>query len=365
MKITKIESFAKPAVGLVRITADSGECGWGQIATYEAADIVAECLHRQVARIALGRAVDDCEGILDDARRATLKFPGSYLSRAIASLDTALLDLRAKALKTTVCELLGGTPRPVPVYGSSMSRKITPKDEAARLVRLRDEQGFRAFKIRVGASAGKDQDAWPGRTEEIIPEVRKALGADIVIHADANSCYSPPRALEVGSMLEDNGYGHFEEPCPYWEYDWTKLVTSKLHIPVAGGEQDNYLPAWRTMIRDHVVDIIQPDMCYVGGVTRALEVARLAEEFGMPCTPHAANHSLVSVFTLHAMSAMPNAGPFMELSIEDQSLYQRMYSPALIVRDGFVDIPQEGFGWGVTIRNEWLSEAAHLASEAE
>lgn len=363
MKIVNVESFSKPHVALVRVTADNGATGWGQIATYEAADLVAQCLHRQIAKVFLGRSVEDHHEILEDARRATLKFPGSYLSRAIASVDTALLDLRAKERKISVCELLGGTPRPVAVYGSSMSRAITPKDEASRMVRLRDEYGFRAFKIRVGGSAGKNQDAWPGRTDEIIPLVRRSVGDRIVILADANSCYSPPKAIEVGKMLEDNGYGHFEEPCPYWEYDWTRTVTATLRIEVAGGEQDNYLPAWRTMIRDHVVDIVQPDMCYVGGVTRALEIARLAAEYGLPCTPHAANHSLVSVFTLHAVLAMRNAGPFMELSIEDQSQYRSMFSPELVVRDGMVDVPDEGYGWGVTINDEWLKDSAYLSSE--
>lgn len=364
MKIVKIETYAKPGVGLLRLTADTGDSGWGQIATYEAADIVAQALHRQVAGVVLGREPEDHPEILDTIMRATLKFPGSYLCRAAAAVDTALYDLRAKSRRLLVCELLGGNTAPVAVYGSSMSRTITPSDEADRLKRLREERGFRAFKIRVGSPAGKDVDAWPGRTQEIIPAVRRSLGDDIVIHADANSCYSPAKAIEVGRMLEDNGFGHFEEPCPYWEYDWTKFVTSKLRIPVAGGEQDNYLPAWKSMIREHVVDIVQPDMCYAGGVSRALEVARTAAEYGMQCTPHSANHSLVSVFTLHAMSAMQNAGPYMELSIEDQSAFRRMFSPELIVRDGTVAIPDEGYGWGVTIQEKWLSEAEYRISEA-
>ena len=87
-------------------------------------------------------------------------------------------------------------------------------------------------------------------------------------------------AIDLGTPGEDNHYGHFEEPCPYWEYDWTRMVTRKLTIPVAGGEQDNYMPAWKTMIRDHVVDIVQPDICYIGGFTRAREVADMAAEYG-------------------------------------------------------------------------------------
>ena len=364
MKITKIESFSKPNVGLVRVTSESGAIGWGQIATYEAADIVAQSLHRQVAPVALGRDIEEHEELLDAILRATLKFPGSYVCRAMAAIDTALLDLRAKLKKVSVGELLGGAPAPMAVYGSSMSRSITPKDEASRMVRLRDEQGIRAFKTRVAVSAGRDTEPWPGRSEELIPTLRKALGSDIVIHADANSGYSADRAIEIGRMLEANGYGHFEEPCPYWEYDWTKKVADTLGIPVAGGEQDNYMPAWKTMIRDHVVDIVQPDICYCGGVLRAMRIAELAAGEGMQCTPHCANHSLVAVFTLHAMSAIPNAGPYMEFSIEDQSSVRAMYTPHLEIVDGKLAPPSEGYGWGVTISEDWLAQAGHLVSES-
>ncbi len=365
MKITSIETFSKPGVALLRLTCESGATGWGQIATTEAADIVATCLHRQVARVVIGREIDDHGTILDDVLHKNLKFPGSYICRALAAVDTALIDLRAKIAEQTAWQFLGSTPDPVAVYGSSMSRDITPRDEAARMGRLRDESGYRAFKLRVGSWSGNDVDSWPGRTEELIPTVRKALGDDVTIHADANSCYSPARALEVGRMLEDNDYGHFEEPCPYWEYDWTKRVTAKLRIPVAGGEQDNYMPAWRYMITDHVVDIVQPDICYVGGVTRTLKIARFAAEHGLLCTPHSANHSLVTVFTLALRNALPNPGPFMEFSIEDQTNFRAMFTPALTVSDGVVKLPDEGYGWGVTIKPDWLERAEYRITTAD
>ena len=121
-----------------------------------------------------------------------------------------------------MCELLGGTPRALPVYASSMRRDITPAAEADRLVRLRDRHGYDAFKIRIGRECGHDQDEWPGRTEAIVPAVRRALGDDAALLVDANSCYSPNKAIEIGRMLEDHGVCHFEEPCPYWELEWTR-----------------------------------------------------------------------------------------------------------------------------------------------
>ena len=95
-----------------------------------------------------------------------------------------------------------------------MRRDISPADEAARLARLRDELGCKAFKIRLGTPGGRNRDAAPGRSEAIIPAVRKAVGAGIELHADANSCYTPDVAIPMGRRLEDAGYAAFEEPCP-------------------------------------------------------------------------------------------------------------------------------------------------------
>src|SRR5690606_17398950 len=127
---------------------------------------------------------------------------------------------------------------------SSMKRDITPADEAERFKRLRDRFGFDAFKFRVGAECGRDIDEWPGRTEEIVPTIRKALGDGATLLVDANSGFSPARAIEVGRMLQDNGVVHYEEPCPYWEYEQTRQVREALELDVTGGEQDCSLVDW-------------------------------------------------------------------------------------------------------------------------
>ncbi|HEX4627422.1 MAG TPA: enolase C-terminal domain-like protein, partial [Gemmatimonadales bacterium] len=78
-----------------------------------------------------------------------------------------------------------------------------------------------------------------------MPAVRRALGPKAHLMVDANSAYSPARAIEVGKMLEAHGVRHFEEPCPYWEPEQTRQVAEALDLMVAGGEQDCMLPEWR------------------------------------------------------------------------------------------------------------------------
>ena len=295
---------------------------------------------------------------MDRVIDANMKFPWSYVCRALAGVDTAIWDLYGKIKGKPVCELAGGKTDPFPVYGSSMRRDISPEDEASRLAKLRDSHGFKAFKVRLGVPTGHDRDASPGRTESLIPAVRKAVGDDIQLLADGNSCYTPPRAIEVGRRMEDNRYYWFEEPCPYWELEWTAEVAAALKMNVAGGEQDNDLAQWRRMIRMNAVDILQPDLCYIGGFTRAWRVAKMGQKAGKLVVPHSSHLSLVTLFSLHFMAAIANAGPFVEFTIEgDINEGETIYSPTLKVNDGKVRIP-EGPGWGVRINPAWLEKAA-------
>jgi L-alanine-DL-glutamate epimerase-like enolase superfamily enzyme len=365
MKIRKLETFCNEFVGIVRVTVDTGDQGWGQVSTYNA-DITCQIFHRQVARHALGTDAIDFGNTLLLINEREHKYPGSYLRRATAGLDTALLDLRGKAEGKPVVALIGGKPQKLRCYASSMKRDITPEDETKRFLKLRDEKGFDAFKWRVGAECGRDQDEWPGRTEAIVPMVARALGDGVAKLVDANSCYSPAKAIAVGRLLEDEGIGHFEEPCPYWEFEQTKQVADALSIDVTGGEQDCEFTAWKAMIGMRAVDIVQPDIMYMGGILRTLEVARMAAAAGLPCTPHSANLSLVTMCTMHLLGAIPNAGKYLEFSIEGPDYYPwqdgLFLGDPYKITDGKVTIP-DAPGWGTEINPAWLEKAHYHASE--
>jgi L-alanine-DL-glutamate epimerase-like enolase superfamily enzyme len=361
MKIIRLETFCNEFVGFVRVTAEDGSTGWGQVSTYNA-DITAQVFHRQVAPWAIGRSFDDLETLVALIPEKEHKFPGSYLRRALAGLDTAIWDWRGKQAGKPVASLLGGSPGPLRAYASSMRRDITPREEGERLARLRDEQGFDAFKFRVAAECGHDVDEWPGRTEQIIPHMRKALGDRAALLVDANSGFSAHRAIEVGRMLEAHGYEHYEEPCPYWEMEETKKVADALQtINVTGGEQDCDLQHWKRMIAMRAVDIIQPDILYLGGMVRTMKVAAMGAQAGLPCTPHSANLSLVTLFTMHLLRAIPNAGKYLEFSIEGPEYYpwqQELFvETPYAIRDGKAFVTDRP-GWGVEISPEWLARSS-------
>lgn len=363
LKIKSIESFRQGNAVFVKVKADDGSEGFGQLAPYNT-NITVSVLHEMIAQHALGKDPYEIASVTEHCIEVNYKFPWSFVCRATSGLETALWDLRGKREKKSVTELLGGKHRPIAAYGSSMRRDITPKDEAARLVKLKDEQGFEAFKIRVGKVTGHNEDEWPGRTEEIIPLIRKAVGDKTVLLADANSCYTPEKAIQVGRMMEDNNYYFFEEPCPFWELEWTAEVNAALNMHVAGGEQDNDIAQWRRMIKMNAVDIVQPDICYLGGISRAMMVADMAAKANKTCVPHSANLSMLTLFAAHIMSSIPNPAPYLEYSIESVPWATGLFQPALKVKDGKLSIP-DGPGWGVEINKEWLAKAEYRISEVK
>ena len=364
MKITKLETFGNEFVCFTRVTTEDGATGWGQLSTYNA-DITAEIFHRQVVRHALGTEIEMMEDTLNLISEREHKYPGSYLRRAQTGLDTAVWDHRGKAAGKPVVSLLGGTPGKLRAYASSMKRDITPEDEAKRFLHLRDIYGFTAFKWRVGAECGRGRDEWPGRTEAVIPVVSKALGDGIDKLVDGNSCYAPAAAIEVGKRLQDNGIGHFEEPCPYWQVDQTAEVRAALTLDVAGGEQDCEFTAWHLAIDHKAVDILQPDVMYLGGISRTLEVCKMGAKAGLPMTPHAANLSLVTLCTMHLLKAIPNAGKYLEFSIEGLDYYPWQHglfaNDPYKITDGHATIT-DAPGWGVEIHPDFLSNSTYRES---
>jgi len=364
--IARLESFHNEFVCFIKATASDGAVGWGQTSTYNA-DITAAVFHRQIAPWALGQPAGDIAALIERIERAEHKFPGTYRNRALAGLDTALWDMAGKRVGLPVAALIGGSAGSVRAYASSMQRDIASEDEAERLKRICGEQGFSAAKFRIGAECGRDVDQWPGRTEAIIPAVTRALpGIDTLV--DANSGFSVGRAIAVGHMLQDHGVSHFEEPVSWWDLEATKAVSDALQIDVTGGEQDFDMATWRRMIRMRAVDVVQPDVMYLGGLSNTLKVAAMAAEAGLPCTPHAANLGLVTPCTMHLLRALPNAGKYLEFSIEGDEYYpwQRglFLGDPFAVTDGALRVT-DAPGWGIDVNPAWLEAARYTDSPVD
>lgn len=361
-KIVRIETYLAPQQAVVRVLTDDGAEGIGQTSPYQA-DVTVDVLHKMVAPFFLGKNPWDLERLGEECLRRLHKFPGSFVHRALCGIDTALWDRNAKCAGVPVYRLLGGADRhKVPMYASSMQRMTSPEEEADRIERVVDEGGFECVKIKIGDMMGRDSDPIPGRTERLIPLMRERLGPSTGIHADANGGYNPAKAIQIGRMLEEYAYFHFEEPCPFTQLESTAAVAAALDMPVAGGEQDYSLDQFHRMIAMRAVDIVQPDIGYIGGITPARKVAFMAEAAGIPCTPHCANQSMLQVFTLHFAAAMPACTQYQEWSIEDNQTWAReIYEPALVVEGGGVNVT-DAPGWGISILPSYLAKAEERVS---
>lgn len=364
LHIARLETFHDEFCCFVKVTAESGDFGWGQCAPWNA-DITAQVFHRQIAPWALGAPTLDRAALIARIEAREHRFAGSYRARALAGLDTALWDLQGRVEGKPVVELLGGKPGRIRACATSLRSDITPEGEADRLARLCGERGFTAAKWRI---EGGPEPAWQGRTEAVIPAVAHALGPDIEKRVDAGGGLSVARAIAVGRRLEAEGIAQLAEPVACDEPEHALAVTQALSLDVAGGGRHCDAGAWARMIRLQAVDVACPDPLGLGGLTRTLEVARLTAHAGMPLAPQVEDLSLGLICGLHLLGAIPNAGACLDLPIEGDDY--RPWQHGLFLGDpfrveaGHLRIP-DAPGWGVEVDPGWLARATHRETSAE
>jgi L-alanine-DL-glutamate epimerase-like enolase superfamily enzyme len=354
MKITRVEPLHVDPNLLVRVHTDEGIVGYGECSPM-ANRLVAAHIEHLLAALVVGRDPFDIEALVERMFISTYKVAGQGLAMAVSGIEIALWDIVGKACGQPIHRLLGGAYRKqIPMYASSMSRDISPAEEARRLAGLVEKHGFKAVKVKVGGTFGFDRDAAPGRSAALIKEVRAALGDGVEIMMDGNSGFTAPRAIELARAVEKYRIFHFEEPCPYWDLDSTAKVAKALDMPVAGGEQDWELTRFREMLQREAVDIVQPDVIKAGGFLVCRKIAAVAEAFGCVCTPHQ-TQPFGTVANLHLAASTPSIRYFQEYSIEPHPLWDKLFvEPVLEVKDGYLTVP-EGPGLGVEINEKVLN----------
>ncbi len=311
------------------------------------AEYLSAILKQLVIPFFIGKDARDLENLLWELYRwqDNYKLYGLALWCPQAWVEFAILDMLGRITGKPMGALLGNIIRTeVPFYIASGRRDTTPEQEVEYLQRLLEQSGAKALKFRVGGRMSRNADAMPGRTEKLIPLVRKTFGEAIDIHADSNSSYDPPRAIEVGRLLEEVNAVYFEEPCPFDHLEDTKKVADSLAIPVAGGEQEYSDWRFRWMIANRAVDIVQPDLHYYGGMIRSIRVARMAESANMPTTVHISG-GLGFVYMLHFASCVKDIGRYQEYKLGTE-VYGNWFDPPITVKDGRMSVPS-GPGLGI------------------
>lgn len=286
------------------------------------------------------------------------RLSGMALGVPLSSVEFAILDMMGKIAGKPMGELFGEIHhREVAVYQATEYRE-KPVGESLELIK-RDvaEYSAKALKIKVGGLMFMTSDinavGPPGRTETIIPLVRKTFGDDMVLYADSNGFYSVKEAIRVGKLLEEYRFQFFEEPVPFDWYEETKMVADALTIPVAGGEQEYSLHGFRWLIANDGVEIVQPDTNYFGGMIRSMKVALMANALGKKCTPHMSGGDLGFLYMVHFVSALPNALQYNEFKGFKTDIKFECKTSPLRSENGMVKVPT-GPGLGVEIDPEFV-----------
>jgi D-galactarolactone cycloisomerase len=328
----------------VRVTVEDGTSGWGEGGPPIPG---AYLLRTRVADALIG--MDALASDLIHERAALLGIPRGLLG----AVDIAVWDVKGKLLGQSIASLLGGARRErVPAYASlhNYSESADCGDELAALIEDARSQGFRALKLKIaGRSLVED--------ERYLRLAREVAGSDFGLMADANQCYELPQATRVARVLEQLGYAWFEEPLQRADLAGYQCLHAKVDIAIAGGEGAQSAADLQTLLAARAVDITQPDVAGVGGISEARHLARMAAVWGAMPTWHVWNSPLIQVATLHLLGNQPpwrrlstgaEAAP-LEITTMPNPMRQALVPDApRIERDGAIRVPT-GAGLGVDV----------------
>jgi L-alanine-DL-glutamate epimerase-like enolase superfamily enzyme len=306
----------------------------------------------------IGKDARKLEQVLDEVYvyQSNYKLQNLALWVPLATIEFAILDMLGKLAGKPIGELIGEIHNPeVAVYQANNYRGKTALESIEGIKQDVEEVQARALKVKIGGRMSKDADYPPGRTEELIPLVRKTFGDEMVIYADSNGSYSTKEAIRIGRIIETHRFDFYEEPVPFDWYEETRQVADALDVPIAGGEQEPSMHQFRWLIANDALDIVQPDMFYFGGMIRSMKVARMAEAFDKPCVPHISGSGLGYLYMMHFVSAIPNAGPYHEFKGFNTDIPHECKTSSLESEEGIVTVPS-GPGMGLEIDPDFISK---------
>ena len=328
---------------VVEVKTDNGLIGWGEGSAVPS--------QRDIENHVIGRSPFEYERIYDDMS------PRGRNARAACGVEIALWDLMGKAMDQPVCQILGG-PRwtEIEAYASGLFKK-EGEDHAASLAeeaKRYADMGFSAVKMKIGF--GREQD------ERIVESVRKAIGGDVKLAVDANCGYDPATAIEVGRRIDPYDLLWYEEPIAAEDVAGYLAIKRALPHRLAGGEALQSRWAFREMVQQRAVDVIQPDISIAGGFTECKRIASLASTNYVSVLPHVWGGVVRLAATLHWQAIMPNApnslNPFpnyLEFDMTENGLRTELGVEAFTLENGKVKVP-EGPGLGIEIKREVLEK---------
>lgn len=303
----------------------------------------------------IGKDARDLEDLLEQATvyESNYKLQGIAIWVPLATIEFAILDMLGIMVKKSIGELIGTVrTNKIHVYQANSERDISAELTIEHLKEELAKTKAKAIKFKLGGRMSHTE--YPaGRSEKLIPLVRKTFGDQMVISADANGSYDVKEAIRIGKIMEAYKYDFYEEPVPFDWYEETKQVADAVNIPIAGGEQEPSMHNFRWLLANDGLQIVQADMFYFGGMVRCVRVARMAEALGKLHIPHVS--SIGYIYMMHFISVIPNAGPYHEYKSFKLDFPFECKTSSLVPEDGVVTVPT-GPGMGIIIDPDYVKK---------
>lgn len=305
----------------------------------------------------IGKDARNLEQLLDEVYvyKSNYKVQNLALWVPLATIEFAILDLLGKVAQQPIGALIGDIHHTnIAVYQANNHRGKTAEVSVEKIKETVAKTQAKAIKCKIGGRMNR-KDTPAGRTEKLIPLVRKTFGDEMVIYADANGSYDVKESIRIGRILEDHKIDFYEEPTPFDWYEELKTVADALSVPIAGGEQEPSMRNFRWLIGNNALDIVQPDIFYFGGMIRSMKVARMAQAMGKTCVPHISGSGLGYLYMMHFVSALPNAGPYHEFKGFNTDIPLDCPTSDLQSKNGVIKVPT-GAGTGITIDPNFIKK---------
>jgi L-alanine-DL-glutamate epimerase-like enolase superfamily enzyme len=350
---------------LVEIDTDAGITGYGeakaQVGSASDNHALLAAIREELKPLLLGRDPQQINALWEEMYNGTRAhyalsrgrgFPvlgrrGLTIS-AISGIDMALWDILGKSLGVPVYQLLGGKCRDaLPAYASGGWADAT--GIGAQLQSYIDRGGFRAVKMRVGVMDG-DVATSAARVQA----ARHALGLDIGIMVDAHGTFSVREAQRFARLVEDCQLSWFEEPVNADDKAGQAEVRASTDIPIASGESEFTRFDFRDLITLNAVDILQPDLAIMGGITEAMRITAMASAFQLIVAPHLWGSALLFASGMQLAAAAPNC-TILEYSLGFNPMLHELVHEAPVIRNGYMYIPDQA-GLGVTVNQEFVQK---------
>lgn len=361
MKITKLTTWQVPPRWLfLKIETDEGIAGWGE-PVIEGRAATVEAAVQELADQLIGRDPRHIEDIWQSLYRSGFYRGGPILMSAIAGIDQALWDIKGKALGVPVYELLGGAVRDrMRMYcwiGGDRPHDIAT--QAREVV----SKGFTAFKMN-GTPEMTIVDSHRKVEEAVarVAEAREAVGSDVGIAIDFHGRVHRPMAKVLLRELEPFHPMFVEEPVLPEHLHCLPQIASGLAYPIATGERLFTRYAFRELLEQRIVDIVQPDISHCGGISEARRIAIMAEAYDVALAPHCPLGPLTLAASLQLDFLSHNA------FIQEQSMgihynvgndvLDYLVDPTpLSITDGYIGLLKKP-GLGVEINEAFVIERA-------